>query len=263
MDYPKYIVEIIGSIIIPLLGIIVPILIAQKNSLKTKKSFREKINRFWATFPLVGKFIIIHRAGIKAIFLHRDDIIRFRKNKEIDEYILTHAKESFTYVGIWFSDIEQYEKIGKTLRFLLEKNSNLTINLYFRDSNLTETDKNWLIDYYNCRNIENKILECIDYWKSWVDRIDEPQTRRRVKLFTHQCNLTCSFFLFNSPLDLSPRQRYGKEIIFFDQKLYACTKQQSIAMEITFHTKRNAFYHTITQMYERVKAKAQYINSNI
>ena len=159
-------------------------------------------------------------------------------------------------MGVWFSDAKEQEKISKHIEDLLSKNTDLKVNLYFRNSQLTDTDEIWFNDYYNCKDARKRIKDCIVFWQNWKLR-HEPQTEERIKIFIHECNLTCSFFLFNSTLDDNIVNKHEKEIIFFDQKLYGCSKEQSISMEIKLKKDGNTFYKTVVQMYQKVKSKSK------
>lgn len=248
--------DIFKTLILPVIaGVLIPLLLSKRTPILFKRTV-DCLDRFWAIFPFIGKYIVIHKAGIHTIFLNQKDIAKYRKDKDMVRYIINHTVDSFTYVGIWLSDFDSYDKLSKSLYDILCEHSHIVVNLYFRNPELTKSDEKWLNVYYNCIDSKENVKKCVDYWIRWKSSMKDPHVQDRIKIYIHSCNLTCSFFLFNSKYDAKINQ-IGKEIIFFDQKLFGCSKQDSISMEINLKKTERAFYKTIADMYSKVKEDSE------
>lgn len=250
----KEVFEILEKLILPVAAILIPIVLSKRTPELYKRAL-ERLDRFWAIFPFIGKYIVIHKAGIHTIFLNQKDISKYRKDKDMVRYIINHTIDSFTYVGIWLSDFDSYDKLSESLYNMLCEHSHIVVNLYFRNPEMTKSDEEWLNVYYNCIDSKENVEKCVDYWMRWKSSMKDPHVQDRIKIYIHSCNLTCSFFLFNSKLDAKVNQ-IGKEIIFFDQKLFGCPKQNSISMEINLKKTERAFSNTIADMYEKVRSNS-------
>lgn len=250
LHYYDYLKDIIVPITAALIGIIPSIFFYL---------YTKHIHNFFhdiITWPYIGKFLVVYKAGISTIFLSREDIIKYRRNPNVNEYIKSNSYSSFTYVGIWLGDDDNNndnddKKIKECLMELLQKKQNIKINLYFRNPSFTKADEEWINNYYNCRNAKKQITRCVDSWKKWKEGMNDPQKENRIKIYLHKCNLTCSFFLFNSNRD--NQDSHGKEIVFFDQKLYNCSKSRSISMEIKKSSNPESLWGNILQMYDTIK----------
>lgn len=211
------------------------------------------IKCWFVKIPFIGKFITISHAGIVTFFISQNDIKRYRHEPEMGNFVKKKTIDSFEYIGVWLSDGENLNKFQKTVEEMLNESS-AEIYLYFRNPIMCDNDKKWFEDYYSESNVCDKIKQCINEWKEFRTNIKEKDSQRskRIHIFIHSCNITCSLFLFN----IKHSSNIARQRIFFDQKLYGFEKSEAFSMEIKYKETRNSLFHKLLYVGDEIKKSA-------
>ena len=230
--------ENIDSILTLIAVAIIPILLFMYKYVKPEiiKGLRY-IKVSFAKTPFVGRIITINNAGIVTFFASRDDIELYRRHPSMEEYIIGHASTSFTYIGMWIGESNKFDKLKSCVNQILYNDTTIDINLFFGNPKMDKQNLKLIADHYDTTHekVEFELERCLLNWSEYKKSL-APNLGSRLKIHTHNCLLTWSIFIFNESLEgwTNDKIPNSRAIIFLDQKLYGCSKDDSFSMEIKY-----------------------------